>query len=345
VIPTGYDDEGDYYKVLYSTWYPAVRRETCWDTGRWEWIVVGKESHAADSAGAAMVSVAWEEWKAKQVWISALDMKGTTTDGYGLRIPYVFDYFWVDAVTLEPEERSDYYYCYETDFRAELLDDWSTPEDWEGDTEIYPYAITTSNIIVVGGPAANLAAEKYNDFTDAFVYSGYGGGFYSPACWARTSQPSINKLGHKPPPGVGIADDLWYDSTDETDTEGYAIVSTYLDPWGTIAFVVYGYSAEDTYYATYAIRGGLLLWMQHLQCGVTTLILGFDYETLHPIEIHVHEALGTITECTGFGDNFKDGDFYDYTNVLASVKADASDYGLCYKLHCIDWCAELHPDP
>ena len=334
------------YKVLYSTTILGTAPD-CWDTGRWEWIVVGKDSMAADSAGAAMISIAWEEWKKGQVWLSALDMWGVDQ---GYRIPYVFDWY----SETDPDERSDYYYpddidlglVYDERARAELLDDWSTPDDWDETTEIYPYAITTSNIIIVGGPYANLAAEKYNDFTDAFVFSKYGDGFYSYACWARTSQPSINKVGHEPPPGLGVADDLWYDSIVETDLVGHAIVSTYLDPWGTTAFVVYGYTAEDTYYASYVVRGGLLPWLQELQPGVTTLVLEFDYTTLHPVEIHVAECLGTITECTGFESNFKDDlDFYRVVEAGAAVAALSSEYGLCYKLIDIDWCAELHPDP
>jgi hypothetical protein len=34
----------------------------------------------------------------------------------------------------------------------------------------------------VGGPIVNVAAEYFNDFTDAFVFYEYDGGFYAPGC-------------------------------------------------------------------------------------------------------------------------------------------------------------------
>jgi hypothetical protein len=328
--PAGYD----YYKVLYSTYLESSPSpELCWDTGRWEWIVVGRDSAAVDSAGAAMISAGWQEWKWKEVWLSALDMKSTME---APAIPYVFRIFNPDGTYWE-----DYYYDYALeDYRAALKDDWCTPEEWVHTDTIYPYAISSSNIIVVGGPLANLGAEYFNDFTDAFVFSLYGEGFYSYACWARTSQPSINKDPEATP------DELWYDSAVFTDDVGHAIVSTYLDLNGTVGFIVYGYTADDTYYASYAVRGGLLPWLQELQEGVTTLVITFNYTSLHPVGIHVEECLGTITECTGFDTNFKTSEYdSNFAAAKSRVESKASSYGLCYKLIDITWCAELHPDP
>ncbi len=73
---------------------------------------------------------------------------------------------------------------------------------------------------------------------------------------ARTSQPSPSKS--------DLTDALWYNSTDVDDNMGYAIVATYKDINETIGYIVYGYTAEDTYYACYALRGGLLPWTQWL---------------------------------------------------------------------------------
>jgi len=70
------------------------------------------------------------------------------------------------------------------DYRSAFKDNWYTPEGWEGEL-IYPYVISSSNIIVVVEPMVNLASEYFNDFTDAFVFSEYGDGFYTPSCWAR----------------------------------------------------------------------------------------------------------------------------------------------------------------
>jgi hypothetical protein len=97
------DEDYDLYKILYSTyldiWPPP---DMCWASGRWEWIVVGRDSAAVDSAGAAMISAAWQEWKHKEVWLSALDMKETE---YGPTVP------WVLAIMDgEGSEKCDYKY-------------------------------------------------------------------------------------------------------------------------------------------------------------------------------------------------------------------------------------------
>jgi hypothetical protein len=333
------DEDYDAYKILYTTWleFEPPMSDVCWASGRWEWIVVGRDSAAVDSAGAAMISAAWQEWKHKEVWLSGLDMKETE---YGPTVPWVMAIMDGDG-----SEKTDYKYNYTGgDYRMAFRDDWCTPWDWDGE-EIYPYAISSSNIIVVGGPFANQAAMYFNDFTDAMIGTGYGEGFYAPGCWARTSQPSINQ------PRSTVHDDLWYDSTTIDDTIGHAIVSTYLDLNGTVGFIVYGWTGEDTYYASYAIRGGLLYWLQELQDGVTTLVLEFEYDVgdgtgPHPVVTHIAESLGTITECTGLGTNFKDAEWEDrLMGKSMDIEMRASDYGLCYKLVPIDWCSEVHPDP
>jgi hypothetical protein len=357
-VPSGYDN----YKILYTTiprfgeWPSGTAyEEWCWATGRWEWIEIGRDSLAADSAGAAMVSAAWQEWKWKEVWLSALDMKDVMN---APGIPYLHE---IQNKSLCGSYREDYLeaaYMWNSRLRgrSSYMDDWCS-QDWDWTEEIYPYAISSSNIIVVGGPIANLGAEYFNDFTDALVFTEYGNGFYAPGCWGRVSQPSYNResLGAIIPIETMVDDELWYDSATVDDTVGHAIVSTYLDINGTVGFIVYGYTAEDTYYACYAIRGGLLPWLQLIQEGATTLILEFDYTTFHPVVIHVPEVLGTITECTGFGTNFKivpkgyspSWDWEDYVdNVFRrTVEEQATEYGLCYKLVDIEWCASLHPDP
>jgi hypothetical protein len=333
------DEDYDAYKILYSTWLEMrpMLPDVCWASGRWEWIVVGRDSAAVDSAGAAMISAAWQEWKHKEVWLSGLEMKETE---YGPTVPWVMAIMDGDG-----SMKDDYKYNVTAeDYRMAFRDDWSTPWDWDGE-EIYPYAISSSNIIVVGGPFANQASMYFNDFTDAMILTNYGDGFYAPGCWARTSQPSINQVRST------VHDELWYDSTTIDDTIGHAIVSTYLDLNGTVGFIVYGWTGEDTYYASYAIRGGLLYWLQELQEGVTTLVLEFDYDVgdgsgPHPVVTHIAESLGTITECTGLGTNFKDAQWESHLEESSMrIEMRASDYGLCYKLVPIDWCCEVHPDP
>lgn len=316
----------DLYKVLYSTELvvdPPQGED--WSVGRWEWIVVGEPSLASDSIGTGMVAAAWLDWKNVETWLSGLDIEAEV---YGPAITY----------TLRPMDGD-----YKDDLgRLHLKDDWSTPDDWAGE-EIYPYAISSSNVIVVGGPLVNLAAEYYNDFTDAFVFSEYGDGFYAPGCWSRTTQgPYWEGMD----PVMALDDELWYESTVIDDDVGYAIISTYKDLNETKGFIVYGYTAEDTYYACYALRGGLLEWLQYIQDGVTTIVLRIDYEKLHPVRFHVEEMLGPFTECTGFDSNFKTFQYYErYNEVKQMVEDRAAELGICYKLVDIEYCSQVHPDP
>ena len=320
-----------HYKALYST-------ETCeengWHDGRWEWTVIGESSHASDSLGSGLLTSALTDWKNKEVWLTGLDIQAADL---GPSIPWIMRRFTEDTT------RTGYHFDHEnSDHRSAFRDDWSTPDDWDRYTEIYPYAISSGDIVIVGGPIASQTAEYFNDFTDAKVFTEYGEGFYSPACWARTNQDHYQGKTLI----QGVPDELWYSSPTVEDDVGYAIVSTYKDLNETVGLIVYGYTAEDTYYACYALRGGLLPWLQEIQCGTTTIILEIDYEELHPVGFHVKESLGTITECTGFRTNFKDQDYYyNLETARAKVEDESMRLGLCYKLVDIDWCAQVHPDP
>jgi hypothetical protein len=329
----------DYYKVLYSTRLAATPPPGVME-GRWEWVVVGETSHASDSIGSAMVASALEEWKESEVWISGLDIKA---DIDGPTMPWIM----VRYATLYMDRR-DYYYDYGEpgDYRTALRDDWSTPPDWDHEDTIYPYAISSGNVIVVGGPINSVTAEYFNDFTDALIYTNYGAGFYAPGCWARTSQPSLASLTHQ---GVKMnllpPDHLWYDSDVVGDRYGYAIISAYKDLNETQGFIVYGYTAEDTYWACYALQGGGAEWLQLLQPGVTTVVLEMDYNSIHPVKFHVKECLGPFTECTGAFTSFKTSEYY--SNIacgMAEVEQEAHDLGICYKLVELDFCAQVHPD-
>jgi hypothetical protein len=323
----------DLYKVLYSTeLLPDETREEDWSVGRWEWIVVGEPSLASDSIGTGMVAAAWLDWKNVETWLSGLDMEASV---FGPSIPYVLRPSVSLAMDTVPGD-------YKDDLgRAHFKDDWSTPDDWAGE-EIYPYAISSSNIIVVGGPLVNVAAEYFNDFTDAFVFSEYGEGFYAPGCWARTSQPYWELMDLNDVP----ADELWYDSMVIDDDVGYAIVAAYKDLNETKGFVIYGLTAEDTYYACYALRGGGLEWLQYVQPGVTAMVLRIEYDELHPVSFHVEEELGVFTECTGAYTNFKTSQYYDNYEIGKQMVLDrAAELGICYKLVDIDKCAQVHPDP
>jgi hypothetical protein len=322
--------EGYFYKILYTTKYDG----DIWHTGQWEWTILGEASLPSDSLGASMVSSAWGDWKNIEVWLSGLDYQSTEV---APSIPWVMRNF-----TATSNGRDAFYMDDPVDHeRACFKDDWCTPDDWTGD-EIHPYAVSSSNVIVVGGPINNLAAEYFNDFTDALIFTEYGDGFYGPGCWARTTQDHWEGNVF-----VNVTDDeLWYNSDTTLDDVGHAIVSVYKDLNETVGFIVYGYTAEDTYYACYALRGGLLPWMQYLQDGTTTLVIEIDYTSLHPVKFHVKESLGRFTECTGFYTDFKTTQYYsNIGRVEWNVGNEADILGLCYKLIDIEWCAQVHPDP
>ena len=331
----------DYYKVLYTT---KLNNEAphWFHNGRWEWLVMGESSLASDSLGAGMVSATWADWKNRETWLTGLDIEA---EGWGPAIPHVMRRF-NDMY----EGKDDFYYDIETgdsDYRTAFRDDWCTSDTWDGTTTIYPYAVSSSNIMVVGGPIVNLAAEYFNDYTDALIYTEYGDGYYAPGCWARTTQPSLGSLTHRETPMDMLPkDELWYNSACVGDDYGYAIVSTYKDINGTTGFIVYGYTAEDTYYTCYALRGGGLALLQFMQEGVTTILLEIDYRELHPVKFHIKECLGPFTECTGADTNFKTPDYYESLYMDRwMVYQDADFLGLTYKLVEIDYCAQIHPDP
>jgi len=323
----------DLYKILYTTTPTRRVIEAGWHTGRWEWMVIGEFAKPSDSLGASMITAALGDWKNVQVWLSGLDFSSEL----GPSIPWTMREFNEPVDTA----KDGYYHDYPDDMRASFRDDWSTPDDWVGET-INPYAVSSGDLVVVGGPIANLGAEYFNDFTDALIFTEYGDGFYAPGCWARTVLDHYQGKTFVDGPD----DELWYNSNNVDDDVGHAIISVYKDLNETTGMVVYGYTAEDTYYASYAFRGGLLAWLQEIQPGTTTILLEIDYSDLHPVRFHVVESLGPFTECTGFGTNFKTSRYYrTLNNARDTVEAEAASLGISYKLVEIEWCAQVHPDP
>lgn len=319
-------------------WTAENMAQSCFDTGphtgQFEWTVLGENSQPSDSLGAAMLASGWSDWKNIEVWLSGLDVDASMAPA----IPVTMRKF----ADTETPNRLNYHYDHAGgDHRAAFRDDWCTPDDWSG-SEIYPKAISSADLIIVGGPLANEAAMYFNDFTDSLIFTEYGDGFYAPGCWARTTQDHYQGMDF-----VDVVDDeLWYNSVTTDDDIGHAIVSVYKDLNETVGFVVYGYTAEDTYYVCNALRGGLLAWMQGLQDGTTTLIIEIDYSDLHPVAYHVKESLGRFTECTGFDTDFKSTAYYqNISGEEARVGEEADLLGIAYKYVDISWCAQLHPDP
>ncbi|MCW3985529.1 MAG: VWA domain-containing protein [Candidatus Bathyarchaeota archaeon] len=223
--------------------------------GRYEWAIVGRDSRATDSAGASMVTAAFKN-KGIELGLSGLDMKDNS---FGPRIPYVHTFFTGDGTVREG--------YYDMLMRTALKDDYCRT-----------WPVASSNIITVGGPAANLDSEYWNDFTDAFMTGPpYGEwakyGIYLPSSWDYYMRYAM-------PPGNG-----W----------GFGIVSTYKDLNGTVGFIAWGWTGEDTYFITKWLHDGGLIELQDMNPCATTVFLYVDY-TYHTPRTYVGRTLGTISE-------------------------------------------------
>ena len=223
--------------------------------GNYEWIVVGRDSKAVDSAGSGLVTELFKNKQIPVLW-SGLDMQSTAD---GPTVPYVL------------VKLSDTYKA--TDGRITLKDDWCKT-----------VPVKSSSIITVGGMGVNTLTSYYNDFTNAYIE---GTNVRALTCWSK------NKIAYS-----GITDNI-----------GYGVISTYKDIDGTVGFVIYGLTGEDTYWACW--------WLWHFgwklqkepDC-VTDIIIKFDYTRLYPSTFshdtvkykpllcfwEVVEALGTISE-------------------------------------------------
>jgi hypothetical protein len=243
-------------KILYSTY----------GAGRMEWSIVGRESRAVDSAGASMVTAAFKN-KGIEIGLAGLDMKDAE---FGPRIPYIHEYFSGTGVD-----------------RADYLDNGSTPGDRAAllDDYCHTWPISSANIAVVGGPIANLAAEYFNDFTEARMISpelspdlGLAG-ILAVTCWNRNVYPA-----------VAVGGDV-----------GYAVVNAYLDINGTAGFIIWGWTGDDTYFATKWLHEAGIYDLQQMNPCVTCLILKITYVdsygvVVHPPSVSILEYLGPISE-------------------------------------------------
>jgi len=271
-------------KILYSTefcWHDGLSAygidEGYWSDGRYEWLIVGRDSAAVDSAGAAMVSEYFDSVKNITVWTSALDMQD---EDFGPKIPWVFSQMRTDLLP----DRTGYRDA-DVDYnlgRVALIDDWCTT-----------VPVSSSDIVVVGGPYANLGAEYFNDFTDAF---------FTIPWWTVDATPNEilaltcwNKNSYTPTWSGGV------------QTKGYAVIATYKDLNGTIGFIIYGWTGQDTWYASYALfNGGLGKKLQFEPLGTTALVVELDYTGTCPYTWKVVEALGTISEFDFEGTKWED---------------------------------------
>jgi hypothetical protein len=239
--------------------------------GRYEWDVVGRDANTVDSAGAALVSEAFDSIKGIPIGIAGADMDNPVVAN---QMPFVMSKFGAGT------SKDDYK---DTRGRAALNDDWCTY-----------WPVASSNMIGVGGPLANMLAYYANDFTTAMYglspYAGtgpYAGMIVPVTCWDK-AWPTTDGLYHV------------YSSSSST---GYAVISTYLDINGTELFMVWGGWGRDTYYASQWLHGDVardippgIVQLQDAPCGATSIILKIGYtDPKHPT-FSIVEVLGTISE-------------------------------------------------
>jgi len=259
-------DEDHKYMILYST-APG--------TGRYEWIAIGRDSKAIDSAGAAMVSEAFDSLKDIPVQLSGFDMYDRIWAPYA---PYLMARF---AVTTG-DPRDDWYY-----WNLGVANDWRTAlkDNWCG-----KIPIASSNIIAVAGPWANLVTEYFNEFLPVihrglFYHraSGYIGAddMMALTCWAKN-----------------------------TFTSGTAVIAVYKDLNGTVGFIVWGWDGQDTYEACKWLWEGGIEQLQDAPDGLVAIVLKFDY-TKHPTKVTVEECLGTFSECLWMHGEEEKGGIHD----------------------------------
>ena len=155
-------------------------------------------------------------------------------------------------------EDKDQWSHYDPSGRLHLNEKWANRE------------IVGSAIVVLGGVAANLGTRYFNDYVDIFLSDE---GIYAPGFWVDHSIKTSEK------------------------TVGYAVIGIGQDPNGTSALVVWGFTAEDTWYAACSMHL-ILERLQAMPCGITAVILKFNY-AYPPCAMGFLESvrwLGTITE-------------------------------------------------
>jgi len=266
-VPTGKT-----LKILWSAndWYETIETDPLrkFGSGRYEWIIVGRDAATVDSAGAAMVTASIKQ-KNMTIGLAGGDMWETIAN----QMPYIMSKFKTG------DTKDDYK---DTIGRAALKDDWCTY-----------WPVASSNVIGVGGPIANMLSYYANDFTDAFYgLSEYAAGSVYDAkvtgvtCWNRGWDGTWNVY-----------------SSYDNDTIGYAVISTYKDINGTVIFVVWGHWGRDTYYATQWLHGDAareinpgIIQLQESPRGLTSIILKIDYTDPEHPTFSIPELLGTISE-------------------------------------------------
>lgn len=237
--------------------------------GTYEWTILGRDAATSDSLGATLDTAAL---KNKQVEIGNAGEDMEYPEWGQPTIPYVMNCFG----TL-PGTRTDYKTTLPDPSipgaRAALVDDWCTR-----------WPVSSSNMLAVGGPLANMLAYYFNDFTDAFYGSNVGwlGEAFTPY------MPWAGKL---------IALSCWSKNAyQDNATYGYATIGTYKDLNGTVGLLIWGNGPRDTYYASKFFHDEIIYELQAFPPHVTSVIIEINYtDSKHPT-FTMKEVLGTISE-------------------------------------------------
>jgi hypothetical protein len=237
--------------------------------GSYEWIVVGKDAAAIDSAGAAYMTEAFDSLKEIHVKVAGMDINDTILGPYA---PFVMG----GAATGTKANYRD------TLGRPSLRDDWCTT-----------YPVSSSNMLFSGGPRAQMGTEYFNEFTNAFFAkseyvtndTGQANKILGLTCWNKTTY------------GAGYAVISVY--KDLNGTIGFLI-------WGYDGQDTYyaakwfwdipgGLAAPDGITVYSGIE-----YLQHENRGVTDIVLKITYSAANPTHptFSIVERLGTISEKT-----------------------------------------------
>lgn len=256
--------------------------------GRYEWAVVGRDAASVDSAGAALVTAAFKN-KQVEIWMAGADMMNPLVAN---QMPWVMSKMtegdnWVNY--LKTGSGTD-----PGNYRAYLRDDWCKLGTSAND-EI---PVASSNLIGVGGPLANLLAYYANDFTDAMFgladftnYTAWENKIVAKTCWNHTQ---------------GYVD---------SNTVGYAVVTTYRDINETVVFLIWGNWGRDTFYATRWFHEHLVYQLQSAPAGLTSVVVRIAYQSTaegyKPTGFSIVECLGTISERTWVHGSLTKGGIHD----------------------------------
>lgn len=248
--------------------------------GRYEWGIVGRDAASVDSAGLSLVSAAFKN-KQVEYGLAGEDMYDPEVAN---QMPWIMNKVGTGTTW------ANYYYNPTNDFRTALRSNWCTT-----------WPVTSSNMIAVGGPLANMLSYYENDFSEAF----YGiSQFTADPVWQNHIVARTCWMAHDAAHA--------YTSTNST---GYGIISAYLDLNGTVVLQLWGVWGRDTYYLTKWFHEYGIWQLQSAPSGLTSIVAKIPYtsypEGYKPGTVTIKECLGTVSERLWEHDDESKGGIHD----------------------------------